>query len=120
MQTLVQTKRVDDEEQKQAVLQILADKYCKQILHNTMLRPKSAMAISSETGIPISTVYRRIQVLCDNKLLSISGTISECGKKYFLYKSKIKSISLTCDCSSVQIEIVPNITHSSGDYLFDN
>jgi len=120
MQTLVQTKRVDNEEQKQAILQILADKYCKQILQNTMLRPKSAIEISSETGIPISTVYRRIQVLCDNKLLSISGTISECGKKYFLYKSKIKSISLTCDCSSVQIEIVPNITHSSGDYLFDN
>ena len=117
MQTLIQTRRVNNEEQKQVILQILADKYCKQFLQSTMLRPKSDIEISYETGIPISTVYRRIQVLCDNKLLSISGTISECGKKYFLYKSKVKIISLTCDCSSVQMEIVPNITYSQGDYL---
>ena len=117
MQSLIQTRKVNNEEQKQAILQVLADKYCKLFLQSTMYTPKSAIEISSETGIPISTVYRRIQLLCDNKLLSISGTISECGKKYFLYKSKIKSISLLCDCSSVQIEIVPNITHSPGDYL---
>ncbi len=117
MQSLIQTRKVNNEEQKQAILQVLADKYCKLFLQSTMDTPKSAIEISSETGIPISTVYRRIQVMCDNKLLSISGTISECGKKYFLYKSKIKSISLSCDCSSVQMEIVPNITYSQGDYL---
>jgi len=77
MQTLIQTKKVYDEEQKQAILQILADKYSMQILQNTMDTPKSAMEISSETRIPISTVYRRIQELCDTKLVSISGTISD-------------------------------------------
>ena len=98
-----------DEERKQVILEILADKYCKQILQNTLEKPKSAMEISGEKKIPISTVYRRLQTLYDAKLLSISGSISEDGKKYFLYKSKVKSISITCDLVETAVELIPNI-----------
>ena len=114
MQTLIQTRNVEDEKRKQVILEMLADKYCKQILQATMDRPKSVMDITAETRIPVSTVYRRIQILHDNKIVSISGTISDCGKKYFLYKSKIRAVSVTCDCFSTKIEIVPNIGDSEG------
>lgn len=110
MQELVQTQKIVDDERKQVILEILADKYCKQILHSTIDKPKSAMEISGEKKIPISTVYRRLQTLYDAKLLSISGSINQDGKKYFLYKSKIKSISLHCDLQVTSIEIVPNIS----------
>ncbi len=86
----------------------MSDKYCRAILENTMDKPKSAMEISAETKIPISTVYRRLQTLHDNKLLGISGSISDDGKKYFLYRSKIKSISTTFNGNYVEIEVVPN------------
>jgi predicted transcriptional regulator len=68
------------------------------------------MEISSEKKIPISTVYRRLQTLYDAKLLAISGSINQDGKKYFLYKSRVKSISLKCDLEVTSIEFVPNTT----------
>ena len=113
MQTLVQTQKIIDDEKKQVILEILADKYCKQILHTTLEKPKSAMEISSEKKIPISTVYRRLQTLYDAKLLAISGSINQDGKKYFLYKSRVKSISLNCDLENTSIEIVPNSSRMS-------
>ena len=120
MQTLIQTRKVEDEKRKQVILEILADPYCKQILQIIMDKPKSVMDITAETRIPISTVYRRIQLLHDNKIVSISGTISDDGKKYFLYKSKIRSISITCDYNFTKIEIVPNIADSKEGFLEGN
>ncbi len=61
MQELIFTQKIVDGERKQVILEILADKYCKQILHNTLDKPKSAMDISGEKQIPICTVYRRLQ-----------------------------------------------------------
>jgi len=115
MQTLIQTRKVEDKERKQVILEILADQYSKQILQTIMDKPKSVMDITSETRIPVSTVYRRIQLLHDNKIVSISGTISDDGKKYFLYRSKIRSVSITCDYYSTKIEIVPNIADTEGN-----
>jgi len=113
MQELIQSRKITDDERKQVILEILADKYCKQILHNTLEKPKSAMEISGEKKIPISTVYRRLQTLYDAKLLSISGSINQDGKKYFLYKSRVKSISLQCDLEVTTIELVSNPSNSS-------
>ena len=108
MQELIQSQKIMDDERKQVILEILADKYCKLILHNTLEKPKSAMEISGEKKIPISTVYRRLQTLFNAKLLAISGSISQDGKKYFLYQSKIKSISVQCYLNVLSIEITPN------------
>ncbi|MEK6871064.1 MAG: helix-turn-helix domain-containing protein, partial [Thermoproteota archaeon] len=90
------------------ILEVISDKYCRAILENSMEKPKSAMEISAETKIPISTVYRRLQTLHDNKLLGISGTISDDGKKYFLYKSRVKAISTSFNGSNIEVEVVPN------------
>jgi hypothetical protein len=109
MQTLLQKRKIEEDDRKDAILGVLADKYCRSIIETTMEKPKSAMDISADTKIPISTVYRRLQNLHDNKLMGISGTISDDGKKFFLYKSKISSIDVCYTDSRVQIEIVPNI-----------
>ena len=110
MQELIQTRKVMEDERKQIILQVLADKYCKHILHSTMESPKSAMALSNDEKIPISTVYRRLQTLFDAKLLAISGSINSDGKKFFLYKSKVKAISIKCDLHNTTIEVEPNIS----------
>ncbi len=109
MQTILHGRKIEEEEKKQGILEIISDKYCRAILTSTMEKPKSATELTIETGIPISTVYRRLQTLHDNKLLRISGSISEDGKKYFLYKSKVKAISTNLIGSFVEIEIHPNI-----------
>jgi predicted transcriptional regulator len=108
MQELIQGRRIEEDERKDAILQIISDKYCRAILETTMDKPKSAMEISAESKIPISTVYRRLQALHDNKLLGISGSISDDGKKYFLYRSKVKAVSSSFKSGFVEIEIIPN------------
>ncbi len=109
MQTLILGRRIEEDERKDAILGVLSDKYCRAIIENTMEKPRSAMEISADTKIPISTVYRRLQTLHDNKLLNISGSISQDGKKYFLYKSKVKAITTNFNGSYVEVEVVPNI-----------
>lgn len=109
MQALISGRKIDDDSRKDTILEVISDKYCRDILENTMEKPKSAMEISAETKIPISTVYRRLQTLHDNKLLGISGTISDDGKKYFLYKSRVKAISTSFNGSNIEVEVVPNV-----------
>jgi predicted transcriptional regulator len=108
MQILISGRKIEDDSRKDAILEIMADKYCRKIIENTLEKPKSAMEISGETKIPISTVYRRLQTLHDNKLLGISGSISDDGKKYFLYKSKVRAIATSFNGNDVEIEIEPN------------
>ena len=110
MQVLLQGKPVQEETTKDVLLGILADKYSRAILESTMDLPKSAIELSADCKIPISTAYRRVQELHDQKLLGISGSINDDGKKYFLYKSKVKSIMACFNRNSLDIKIIPNAT----------
>ena len=110
MQELIQKQQISDDTKKQIILESIADKYCKQILKNTVEKPKSAMMISDEENIPLSTVYRKLQRLYDGKLLAISGSINRDGKKYFLYMSKIKDVTIHCNLEETTIECVLNNT----------
>ncbi len=109
MQVIQKTRKIEDDQRKEAILNIISDKYCRQILNSTMDRPKSAMELSSESKIPISTVYRRIQTLHDNKMVGVTGLISDEGKKYFLYKSKVKAITSSWNGNDIEIQVIPNI-----------
>lgn len=111
MQTLQQTQQVfkiEENERKDSLLEILSDKYCRAILESIMHMPKSAMEITVDTKTPMSTVYRRIQTLHDSKLLTVSGMITDEGKKLFLYKSKIKGIQSTFKDGKTDVEIILN------------
>ncbi len=114
MQVLLHGKEVQEQTTKDTLLEILADKYSRIILNYTVDMPKSAIDLSNECGIPISTAYRRVQKLHAHKLLVISGSISQDGKKYFLYKSKIKSIMTCFNNGSLEVEIVPNSTNGES------
>ena len=80
MQTLTQLK-IEEPERKESFLEILSDKYCRSILEAIMVTPKSAIEISREKIIPLSTVYRRIQQLHDSKMIRTSGVFTEEGKR---------------------------------------
>lgn len=99
---LTQTNRI-----KNFLPIVIADIYCREILQAIMITPKSATEINAETHIPISTVYRKIQTMCDNDVLATSGSISEDGKKFFLYKSAIKEISIKFD-GKLRVEVIRN------------
>jgi len=107
MQT-IQNFKVDDVEKKDNLLEVISDKYCRAIIETTKHQPKSAIEITAETKIPISTVYRRIQTLIDNKLLAITGSISDDGKKFFMYKTKISGIKCSYNDGQIDVELILN------------
>ena len=107
MQILNQLK-IEESESKESFLEILSDKYCRSILEAIMDSPKSAIEISHEKSIPLSTVYRRIQLLHDSKMIQTSGVITEEGKRLFLYKSKIKEINTSFHDGKIDVNIVFN------------
>ena len=47
--------------------------------------PKSTKKISEDTGIPLTTVYRKIKKLREKNLVDISGEISDDGRRKSLY-----------------------------------
>ena len=109
MQVLDKLK-IEESERKESFLEVLSDKYCRAILEAIMDVPKSVIEISQEKKIPISTVYRRIQMLHDSKMIKTSGVITDEGKRLFLYKSKIKEVNTTFRDGKIDVSIVYN-TH---------
>lgn len=104
----MQMLTIREQEKKDTILEAISDKYSRIILETTMEKPKTALEISIEHTIPISTVYRRLQALHDGKLLAISGSISDDGKRYFMYKSKIRQITTSFNGKAVDVSIIPN------------
>ena len=108
MQALQSTYKIEEDVKNEALLSIVSDKYCRFILEAIMDMPKSTIEIASEKKIPLSTVYRRIQTLHDNKLVQTSGTITDEGKKLFLYKSRIKGIKSKFESGKLEVELILN------------
>ena len=110
MQTLQQQQviKIEETERKDSLLEIVSDKYCRIILESIMNMPKSVIEITAETKIPMSTTYRRIQSLHDNKLVATSGTITDKGKRLFLYKSKIKGIQSIFKNGKTEVKLIIN------------
>ncbi len=109
MQVINQLK-IEEPERKESFLEILSDKYCRSILEAIMDTPKSAIEVSREKMIPLSTVYRRIQQLHDSKMIRTSGVITDEGKRLFLYKSKIKAVNTSFHDGQIDVDVVFNHT----------
>ena len=108
MQALQSTYKIKEDEKNEDLLSIVADKYCRFILEAIMDVPKSTIDIAREKKIPLSTVYRRIQTLHDNKLIQTSGMITDEGKRLFLYKSRIKGIKSKFESGKIDVELILN------------
>ena len=74
------------------VLDVMADRYCIQILQAINTEPKSVSQLSSECGIFLGVAYRKLKILKKSGLLDTHCEIRPDGKKFFLYKSRVKGI----------------------------
>ena len=108
MQISTQATTIKDGDRKQIYFQILSDQFCMGIISSIINQPKTAVEIAKATTIPISTVYRRLQFLQEHKMLKTSGGLNKDGK-YFVYQSKIKTISTFFDGSETWVSVTPNL-----------
>lgn len=100
--------QICENDKKDAVLEILADKHCMKILQYTKHELKSILEMSRDLNIPMSAVYRKIPLLQETNMISTSGEIGTDGRKYFLYKNKVKEIVVTVNGITVDIKITRN------------
>jgi len=96
----LENEKITEIEVQNLFLNCMADSTLRDILFCTIDEPKPILQISNENGIPLRTVYRKVQYMLDNRLMKISGAITDTGKKFFLYKSRIRSISVKVDSSN--------------------
>jgi len=116
LQSLETVKLIRDDDEKNAILALLADKYYRRIIPCIIEREKSVSEISEVTGISICTVYRKIQILQEQKLVKTTAIITSQSKKVFLYQSRIKSIHVKFENGFLNVQIVPN--HINQELIF--
>lgn len=109
---------IKDEKHKTAIAHALIDEYSRKILNSTMENSKSVMDIMREQEIPMTSAYRRIKLLLDNRLIKVEKSlVTDDGKRYYLYRSAIKSVIINYIDGTLSLDITPNIVDRPEDKL---
>ncbi len=112
---------IKDEKHKTAIANALIDEYSRKILNSTMENSKSVMDIMREQKIPMTSAYRRIKLLLDNKLIKVEKSLlTDDGKRYYLYRSAIKSVIINYIDGNLFLDITPNIFDRPEDKLMQS
>ena len=79
------------------------------ILFSIIRRGKTAAELSEKHKIPLSSVYKKISDLQELSLIKIdSWEISEKGRKYKVYKSRIKNAEINIKKPEPVLILIPN------------
>ena len=106
-----------DSEFRKAILKALSDDYSRTIMNYTIEKPKSVVNIVKDCDIPMTTAYRRVNELEENKILKVTGSIvTDDGKKYFLYQNRLKSIYVVFGLESLDVQVVENTGMGVSSY----
>lgn len=69
-----------------------------------MRKAKPVKSIELETELPQATVYRQVHRLVEDGLLAVErSALTEDGKRYELYRSRIQRAKLEVDASGVRM-----------------
>lgn len=87
----------------------LSDPYARRILVVCVKAPKPVKDISQETGLPIATAYRHVNQLVEQGVLIIErSAMTPDGKKYDLYRARVRSARIEIDSGGERIVWEPN------------
>jgi uncharacterized protein YjiK len=93
----------------QKVIEALADAQSRVILFSVIKQGKTAMELSEEHRIPLSSVYKKISDLEDIALVRVDKwMISDNGKKFKIYKSRISKADISIKKPEPIIILTPN------------
>ena len=105
--TLPQLKKYDV---TQKVIEMLADAESRAILFSIIRKGKTASQLSEKHKIPLSSVYNKISDLEKLTLIKVdSWEISNKGRRYKIYKSRIKNAEINIKKPDPVLVLTPNI-----------
>ena len=101
----------DDDRSIEEILDTIGDKHARRVLAAISREPKSAKELSEECDLSLPTVYRRIEMLEEYKLVTDRTLVAEDGNHYKVYESNFEStvISLEDDEYKVRIYRTENL-----------
>jgi predicted transcriptional regulator len=92
-----------------AFLKALSDAPCNMIMRSAVSKGKSVEEICSETGVPLSTAYRKIREMTESGLIFIERVlVSDAGKKRLVYRAAYSRVAVQCDLGNFVVESTPN------------
>ena len=104
--TLPQLKKYDV---TQKVIEMLADAESRAILFSMIKKGKTAAELSEKHKIPLSSVYKKISDLQELTLIQVdSWQISEKGRRFKVYKSRIKNAEINIKKPEPNLVLIPN------------
>jgi len=89
------SEHVENEQRKRSILHVIGDEDCRCILDASGEEPLSANEISDACDLPLSTAYRKLEILTGADLLSERPRIRKSGKHPSEYVRQIERIGIT-------------------------
>lgn len=91
------------------VAESLADPYARRVLAVCVRQARPVKDIAHETGLPLPTAYRHVNRLEEAGLLVVErSAMTPDGKRYELYRSRVKSARIEMDPSGERVTWEPN------------
>jgi DNA-binding transcriptional ArsR family regulator len=110
----------DETPQLQAVLDALDDPACRTIIKE-LDEPMTANELADETDIPLSTLYRKIDLLTDASLVVETTEIRDDGHHTSRYRTAVEAVNIELDENrefDVGIERPPQTTDERLERLW--
>lgn len=91
------------------VAEAVADAYARRILVACVKKAKAVKDISQDTGLPLPTTYRHVNRLAEMGLILIErSALTPDGKRYDLYRSRIRAARIELDGTGERVTWEPN------------
>ena len=104
--TLPQLKKYDV---TQKVIEMLSDAESRTILFSIVKKGRTASELSQKYKIPLSSVYKKINDLEELTLIKVdSWDLSDKGRKFKIYKSRIKHAQINIKKPEASLILTPN------------
>jgi len=95
----------------QKVIEMLADAESRAIVFSIIKKGKTAAELSEKHKIPLSSVYKKISDLEELTLIKVdSWRISEKGRKFKIYKSRIRNAEISIKKPEATLILTPNLS----------
>ncbi|WP_130499820.1 helix-turn-helix domain-containing protein [Natrinema hispanicum] len=107
----------DESVDPQAVLAALDDDACRAILEATAETALTATELSEECDIPMSTAYRKVEMLTEADLVTEQVRINTTGKHATEYRKNFDDVLVSVANGGVEVELTkPDEADSAASY----